>query len=77
MELFIQKVKAIVDNRTIKVSAGKGGDGMISLLRISHNPTAGLILISCVNRKHLNDLNFITGPDGGDGGNGGHIIFKV
>ena len=41
MIIMKQQVKPIIDFRTIKVQGGKGGDGCISLRRLSKNPLGG------------------------------------
>nr|CAG4638622.1 EOG090X0ACU [Cyclestheria hislopi] len=75
------KVKSIVDLKNIKVRGGKGGDGAVSLLRLSSNPTAGpdggdggngghVIFKATSNLTSLDHLpTVITAEDGEKGGN--------
>nr|CAG4650351.1 EOG090X0ACU [Sida crystallina] len=76
-----RKAKAIVDSRTIEVTAGNGGNGCISLLRISHKPMAGpdggdggngghVVFRACNNKSSLDHLPSIIKAE--DGEKGGH-----
>jgi len=74
-------VRSIVDVRKVKVRGGKGGDGCVSLLRISHNPLGGpdggdgghgghVIFKASSNKTSLDHISTILKAESGE--KGGH-----
>ena len=63
------QTSSFCDYKKVKVKAGNGGDGFVSLTSVFNGP------------KNLNLARVVHGQrnvaDGGDGGNGGHVLFKV